>query len=66
MFKEQRREVIAGTNSEIVYYDIETYATWNLGALNKLLALGGQGENSKPRLFGTWAVKGEAKVVIKK
>lgn len=66
VFKEQRREVIAGTNSEIVYYDIETYATWNLGALNKLLALGSQGENSKPRLFGTWAVKGEAKVVIKK
>ena len=66
VFTENRRESIEGTNSEIIYYDIKTYATWNLGALNKLLALAGKREDSEPPLMGTWAVKGEAKVVVKK
>ena len=62
---ESESKVVDGTQSAIIYYDIKTYATWNLGALNKLLALGGQQENSKKTLDGLWAIKGEAKVVVK-
>lgn len=65
VLQENRREKIDGTNSEIVYYDVITYANWDLGALNKLLALAGRGENSESKLVGTWSVKGEAKVVVK-
>lgn len=66
VFQENRKESIEGTNSEIVYYNIKTFANWELGALNKLLALAGRDENSEPVLSGTWTVNGEAKVVVKK
>lgn len=63
---ENRREEVAGTDSEIVYYTVETYANWNLGALNKLLALAGRSQNSESVLNGLWKISGEAKVVVKK
>ena len=65
VFNPKKSELIKGTNSKIVYYQVITYADWELGALNKLLALAGRGENSEPAIRGTWSVKGEAKVVIK-
>ena len=60
-----REEKIEGTDSKIVYYKVKTYADWNLGALNKLLALAGKGEDSDTIVNGTWVINGEAKVVVK-
>lgn len=54
---------VEGTDAENIYYEIKTYASWDLGAFNKLLALFGQGPDNS--LFGIWAIKGEAKVTIK-
>ena len=62
--KPDKTNEIEGTNSEIIYYEIKTYANWNLGAFNKLLTLIGQ--SSENPLTGTWTITGEAKVVKKK
>lgn len=47
-------------------YTVYTYADWNLGVLNMILALGGQNKNSQSYVNGTWEISGEAKVVIRK
>lgn len=60
---ESSEEPVSGTNSSIIKYQVITYADWNLGALNKILALGGRDETSESYVAGTWAIKGEAKVV---
>lgn len=51
---------IDGTNSKLIVYEIMTYADWNLGVMNKLLALSGRNGES---IDGFWTIKGEAKVV---
>ena len=56
-------ESVAGTNSKIIKYQVVTYADWNIGILNKILALGGSRENSEEYVTGTWEIRGEAKVV---
>lgn len=56
---------VQGTDSKTIYYRVRTYADWNLGALNKLLALAGKREDSDTIVNGTWAINGEAKVVEK-
>jgi len=56
---------IEGTESSKIKYEITTGATWNLGALNKILVLGGKKENSEERISNTWLITGEA-VVIKR
>ena len=56
-------EPIEGTDKSIIKYNITTLADWNLGALNKILALAGQSESSNGTLSGTWTIRGEAKVV---
>ena len=61
-----REDTITNTGVKNVYYQVITYADWNLGALNKLLALGGQSQDSAEVVNGTWQVTGEAKVVVKK
>ena len=53
------------TNSYITY-NVYTYADWNLGALNMILALGGENANSKNIVDGTWEISGEAKVTKRK
>ena len=58
-------EKIEGTQSSKIKYQITTGATWNLGALNKILVLGGKKENSEERIVNTWLITGEA-VVIKR
>ena len=60
-----KEEAIQGTTTKTIYYQITTYADWNLGALNKLLALAGKREDSDTIVNGTWAINGEAKVVAK-
>ncbi len=60
-----REEIIEGSNSKIVYYTIKTYADWDLGAFSKLLALAGKDPTSEYVPSGTWAITGEAKVVVK-
>jgi len=53
---------IDGTNSKLIVYEIITYADWNLGVMNKLLALSGRtGEG----INGFWTIKGEAKVIAR-
>lgn len=47
-----------------ISYNIYTYADWNLGALNMILALGGQNENSDNIVNGAWEIKGQA--IVKK
>lgn len=47
-----------------ITYIVTTKANWDLGALNKILALGGKQENSKGYIRGSWTVNGEANVVI--
>lgn len=54
---------LAGTNSTIIKYNIYTYADWNLGSLNKLLALSGQNEKGNQFVSGSWVIEGQAKVV---
>ena len=61
-----KEEKIEGTKSKSIHYQIITYADWNLGALNKLLVLGGQSENSESYVNGTWTIKGTAKVIANK
>ena len=58
-----KEEKIAGTNSKLIEYKITTYADWNLGVLNKLLALNGQKDNSQAMINGSWQITGEAQVV---
>lgn len=60
--------VVITTNTEkstdkINYYEIKTYADWNLGGLNMLLALGGKSQDSENPVIGTWTITGEAKVI---
>ena len=49
-----------------IVYNVYTYADWNLGALNMILALGGQSRNSKHVVNGSWEISGEARVVKRK
>jgi len=60
--KEEYPKKIEGTTSDLIVYEIITYADWNLGVMNKLLALSGRtGEG----INGFWTIKGEAKVVAR-
>ena len=52
-----------GSDSGNIYYDVKTYADWNLGAFNMLLRLGGKSKNSKDIVDGAWEISGRAKVV---
>lgn len=61
----KEEQQVEGANSKIVYYEVITYADWQLGALSKLLALAGKKASSDSIPNGSWAVKGEAKVVVK-
>lgn len=65
IIKDREENVFEGSNSKNIYYKVLTYADWNLGALNKLLSLGGKGEDSQDAVSGTWEIIGEAKVVKK-
>ena len=47
-------------------YNIKTYANWDIGALNLILALGGRDKNSGTYVNGYWEISGEAKVVLRK
>ena len=58
--KEGYPKKIDGTTSKLIIYEILTYADWNLGVMNKLLALSGRNGES---INGFWTIKGEAKVV---
>lgn len=49
-----------------IVYSISTYADWNLGTLNLILALGGQSPNSQYVVNGSWEINGEARVVKRK
>lgn len=61
----QSEEKIVGTNSTVIKYQIRTYADWNLGALTKILALGGKRATKDDYVDGTWEITGEAKVVLR-
>ena len=54
---------IQGTKSKKIKYEVTTGATWNLGALNKILVLGGEKENSRGTIAGSWTITGEAVVI---
>lgn len=61
---EPNPKTIEGTTSKQITYEIITAANWNLGVLNKLLALGGNPDDPDNTLItGFWKIKGEAKVV---
>lgn len=62
----EKEEKVEGTNSTRIQYQVMTYADWNLGALNKILALAGNKENSESYVNGTWSIKGTARVVSNK
>ena len=49
-----------------IVYNVYTYAGWNLGALNNILAMGGQSPNSEEIIGGSWEINGEARVVKRK
>ena len=65
IIQQKSSQELEGTNAKLITYEIITYADWNLGALNKILVLGGRSENSETRLSGSWRIKGEAKVVAR-
>ena len=54
------------SNHQKINYSIAVAADWNLGALNKILVLGGEKENSRGVIAGSWVIKGTASVVAKK
>lgn len=60
------RQDIQNTDMESIQYKVTTYADWDLGALNKLLALGGEKQNSKESITGAWKITGDAKVIARK
>lgn len=60
--KDKYPQKIEGTSSNLIVYEIITYADWNLGAMNKLLALSGKNGEG---INGFWTIKGEAKVVAR-
>ena len=53
------------SNDNTIYYTINTYANWELGFLNTILALGGRDPNSEKSIGGRWKITGEAIVVYK-
>ena len=57
---------IDGTNSKRISYTVTTYASWNLGTLNKILILGGKQENSEAYINGQWEIHGTATVITHK
>ena len=50
------------TTDKYYIYTINTYADWNVGALNMILTFGGQKQNSRNFVDGSWEISGEAKV----
>lgn len=62
------RKNIEGTDSEIIKYQIITYADWNMGSLTKILSLAGEKTTSEDYDYVTdsWSITGEATVVAKK
>ena len=66
MIKQGYPTKVAGTNSNIIIYEVSTYAEWNLGVLTKILALGGQQAGENDYVDGGWKITGEAKVVSRK
>ena len=53
------------SDENTIYYTINTYANWELGFLNNILALGGRDPNSEKSIGGRWKITGEAIVVNK-
>lgn len=53
------------TNNKTIQYTVITSASWDLGVLNKLLALAGKNPNSETPLYGSWTISGEAIVIDK-
>ena len=49
--------------NNVIHYDVTTFSSWNLGALNMFLALAGKSQNSEHVIGGVWEITGEAKVV---
>lgn len=64
IYEISRQNVKDGKN-QIIQYGIITYADWDLGALNKILVLGGKDENSEAYITGMWPINGEAQVVAR-
>lgn len=60
--KEDYPKTIEGTTSKLIKYEVITYADWNLGVLNKLLALSGR---TGKGVNGFWSIVGEAQVVAR-
>lgn len=60
--KDEYPKEIEGTNSKLIIYEIITYADWNLGVMNKLLAISGRTGES---IDGFWTIVGEAQVVAR-
>jgi len=48
-----------------IYYDIYTYADWNLGIINTILALGGESSNNRGLVEGTWEINGTARIHLR-
>ena len=46
------------------YYRVETYFTWNLGFLTKLLALGKNNNNNVNVGHGIWTISGESRTIM--
>lgn len=61
--KTPQEEEIEGTTSKRIFYQVTTYANWNLGILNKILVLGGKKEDSESYVNGQWAINGTATVI---
>ena len=53
-------------DNRTIKYNVYTYADWNLGALNMILAMGGQNPNSEHVTNGAWEISGTATVIKRK
>lgn len=55
----------AKSTKKEVNYTVYTFAGWELQTLNMVLGLAGKDQTGESPIYGTWAVKGEAKVKIR-
>lgn len=55
-----------GEDKNAIYYDVSTYADWNLGIFNLLFKMGQSGSDAGKYVSGGWQITDRAKVVKQK
>ena len=57
------KEQASATNTEGVYYKVETYLGWSIPFLNGLLSLNGNNQSQEVPI-GVWQISGETRLIV--